>query len=212
MGKYQQEADLLAALYNTNNLLEAEREARKKAEALYDEYMTLKVEQTEKHMKQLAEANKKLAEAQEKVEFWKKSSAEWKLAYVANGGTASESGIEELEAIKASVRDEVMKELEGQEPVAWMYPSDLRKFEETETFAHAFSVQVGSPDEDSVPVFRHPAPIPAGMQLVHVEPTVEGVCSIHPDAPHGFDRNGSHSAGRYVCECESWTPAAKGEK
>jgi hypothetical protein len=29
-------------------------------------------------------------------------------------------------------------------------------------------------------------------------------CKDHPDAPHGFDRNASHSAGRYVCECESW--------
>jgi len=31
-------------------------------------------------------------------------------------------------------------------------------------------------------------------------------CSRHPDAPHGFGRNGSHSAGRYVCQCEGWTP------
>jgi hypothetical protein len=32
-------------------------------------------------------------------------------------------------------------------------------------------------------------------------------CSSHPDAPHGFDRNGSHNAGRYVCECEGWEPS-----
>ena len=31
-------------------------------------------------------------------------------------------------------------------------------------------------------------------------------CSMHPEAPHGFDRNGSHSADRYVCECEGWEP------
>lgn len=31
-------------------------------------------------------------------------------------------------------------------------------------------------------------------------------CSTHPDAPHGFDRNGSHTAGRYVCDCEGWIP------
>lgn len=31
-------------------------------------------------------------------------------------------------------------------------------------------------------------------------------CKDHPDAPHGFDRNASHSLGRYVCECEGWTP------
>jgi hypothetical protein len=31
-------------------------------------------------------------------------------------------------------------------------------------------------------------------------------CKTHPDAPHGFDRNASHSADRYVCECEGWEP------
>ena len=30
------------------------------------------------------------------------------------------------------------------------------------------------------------------------------VCNPHPDAPHGFCRDASHSAGRYVCECEGW--------
>ena len=33
-------------------------------------------------------------------------------------------------------------------------------------------------------------------------------CNQHPDAPHGFDRNASHNAGRYVCECEGWEPVA----
>lgn len=28
----------------------------------------------------------------------------------------------------------------------------------------------------------------------------------HPDAPHGFDRDGSHAEGRYVCTCEYWEP------
>ena len=31
-------------------------------------------------------------------------------------------------------------------------------------------------------------------------------CKDHPDAPHGFDRNASHSLDRYVCECEYWEP------
>ena len=31
-------------------------------------------------------------------------------------------------------------------------------------------------------------------------------CNKHPDAQHGFDRNGSHSEDRYVCVCESWVP------
>lgn len=34
----------------------------------------------------------------------------------------------------------------------------------------------------------------------------EHPCSDHPDAPHGFNRNASHAAGRAVCECEGWTP------
>jgi hypothetical protein len=29
-------------------------------------------------------------------------------------------------------------------------------------------------------------------------------CNPHPDAPHGFNRNASHNAGRYVCDCEGW--------
>jgi hypothetical protein len=29
-------------------------------------------------------------------------------------------------------------------------------------------------------------------------------CNTHPNAPHGFLRNASHNAGRYVCECEHW--------
>ena len=38
--------------------------------------------------------------------------------------------------------------------------------------------------------------------------TTEKPCSDHPDAPHGFNRNGSHNAGHYVCECSGWTPPA----
>ena len=34
----------------------------------------------------------------------------------------------------------------------------------------------------------------------------EPTCNPHPDAPHGFCRDASHSAGRYVCECEGWEP------
>ena len=31
-------------------------------------------------------------------------------------------------------------------------------------------------------------------------------CNEHPDAPHGFNRNASHDANRYVCDCEGWEP------
>jgi hypothetical protein len=36
-------------------------------------------------------------------------------------------------------------------------------------------------------------------------------CKDHPEAPHGFDRDASHAAGEYVCECESWEPSCKRE-
>ena len=34
--------------------------------------------------------------------------------------------------------------------------------------------------------------------------TAEVPCSDHPSAPHGFNRNASHSNDRYTCECEGW--------
>ena len=34
----------------------------------------------------------------------------------------------------------------------------------------------------------------------------EPKCNPHPDAPHGFNRNASHNADRYVCDCEGWEP------
>lgn len=44
-------------------------------------------------------------------------------------------------------------------------------------------------------------------KLDHIEyEGIEVQCKTHPDAPHGFDRNASHSLGRYVCECEYWEP------
>ena len=47
-----------------------------------------------------------------------------------------------------------------QDPVAWMYPSDLEKFQKSETFAQAFSIKVGCPDEVSVPLYAAPQGAP----------------------------------------------------
>lgn len=63
------------------------------------------------------------------------------------------------------------------EPVAHMYPSDLERFPTSETFATAYSVAVGSPDERSVPLFAHPPRAP----LTEAE-----VVRIWGEAP-GFD-------------------------
>jgi hypothetical protein len=38
-------------------------------------------------------------------------------------------------------------------PAAHMYPSDLNTFQGAETFATAYSVAVGNPDERSVPLY-----------------------------------------------------------
>jgi hypothetical protein len=47
-------------------------------------------------------------------------------------------------------------------------------------------------------LYTHPA------QQVAVPAVGNTKCNPHPDAPHGFSRNASHSAGRYVCDCEGW--------
>ena len=31
-------------------------------------------------------------------------------------------------------------------------------------------------------------------------------CKHSPYAPHGYNRQASHNAGRYVCDCEGWQP------
>jgi hypothetical protein len=54
----------------------------------------------------------------------------------------------------------------------------------------------------------YPAPVHAiDISQERVDETPE--CKTDPRAPHGFDRNASHSADRYVCECESWEPPKK---
>ena len=48
------------------------------------------------------------------------------------------------------------------------------------------------------------------LNLINNAPAIEQnvKCSSHPDAPHGFCRDASHTANRYVCECEGWTLAS----
>lgn len=65
--------------------------------------------------------------------------------------------------------EQQIAEMTKGEPVAWMYPSDLKKFESSETFVQAFSIKVGCPDEEAIPLFSHS--VPAGMQIVPIEPT-----------------------------------------
>ena len=94
----------------------------------------------------------------------------------------------------------VEQELEqpAQEPVAWMKNAldnarDVCKFLDHDMIKEAKAhTKFFWNDLDKIRDFddNHPAQEPE--------------CSNHPDAPHGFCRNASHSAGRYVCECEGW--------
>ena len=76
---------------------------------------------------------------------------------------------------RVAERQAIAAELEAmaeQEPVAYMFPSDLERFRSNETFAQAYSVAVGNPDESSTPLYATPQPrIPEGWQLVPKEPT-----------------------------------------
>ena len=44
------------------------------------------------------------------------------------------------------------------------------------------------------------------LYKVEIEIEEQVPCKTHPDAPHGFNRNASHSLDRYVCTCEHWEP------
>lgn len=43
-----------------------------------------------------------------------------------------------------------------QEPAAHMFPSDIKRFSESETFAQAYSVPCGNPNETTVPLYTSP--------------------------------------------------------
>ncbi|MBU9539386.1 hypothetical protein KTE58_23660 [Burkholderia multivorans] len=46
----------------------------------------------------------------------------------------------------------LLEKLRG-EPAAHIFPSDLERFKTSETFAQAYSVAVGNPEEHSVPLY-----------------------------------------------------------
>jgi hypothetical protein len=54
-------------------------------------------------------------------------------------------------------------EAEKQEPVAYMYPDDLKEFETREMSAHAYSLEMVSPTQgETVPLYTTPQPAPQG--------------------------------------------------
>ena len=114
------------------------------------------------------------------------------------------------------------------EPVAWVHASNYKM--PGEPVGTWVSFDKDEPTSlSAVPLYTAPHRSPTDAELVElardsknregnsmlpvafaceVETLVTGArnCSRHPAAPHGFDRNGSHAAGRHVCTCESWSP------
>ena len=56
-------------------------------------------------------------------------------------------------------------------------------------------------DEEEEP--QRPVKSYSGGEPWYATPTS---CSLHPDAPHGYDRDRSLNEHRNVCKCESWEP------
>ncbi|KVT86314.1 hypothetical protein WT25_11210 [Burkholderia territorii] len=60
--------------------------------------------------------------------------------------------LQQLRDYAAALESALLDKLRG-EPAAHMFPSDLERFKTSETFAQAYSVAVGNPDEHSVPLY-----------------------------------------------------------
>ena len=94
--------------------------------------------------------------------------------------------------------DLIMRGVAGEE-----YPISRELFNRTYTFdtapVHAIDISQERVDETQKSVHENQK---YPQESVDETPP----CKTHPDAPHGFDRNASHSADRYVCECEGWEP------
>lgn len=96
-------------------------------------------------------------------------------------------------------------ELKGYHPTT----SPIRiKVNEAIRAARAQADHIGKSDEMVKPPQNCGTGYCSCIECVKESTTQEPSCSNHPNAPHGFDRNASHNAGRYVCECEGWTPEA----
>jgi len=80
---------------------------------------------------------------------------------------------------------------DAEEPVAWMFPDDIERFQTEETFAQAFSVKCGSPTQGTtLPLYLHP-PNPAEPEADHerniaFDDEVCPVCGYYCNGKGGF--------------------------
>jgi hypothetical protein len=98
-----------------------------------------------------------------------------------------------------------------QEPVAWIYNGNLHAFDPTDWAAEPKKIQPLYLAPPNRPVKSYTGGEP---QYATDAPQAEGEpwlgspdhCSLHPDAPHGYNRKQSLKEHRYVCRCEGWRP------
>jgi hypothetical protein len=70
-----------------------------------------------------------------------------------------------------------------QEPVAYMYPDDLKEFETREMSAHAYSLEMVSPTQgETVALYTHPQPKREWVDLDIKE--VNPLCEKYKDQPY----------------------------
>jgi hypothetical protein len=75
---------------------------------------------------------------------------------------ATNRQVEILSDALAESRREVAALKAVQEPVAWMFPDDLKRFETSEAYAEAYSIKMGSPTQgQTVPLYATPPAQPA---------------------------------------------------
>ena len=89
---------------------------------------------------------------------------------------------------------------EAVEPVVHIMPSDLKRLRKSETSAAVYSVPFSSPEERSVPLFKHPAPHPIDPHMLAAE-------DRYPSEPTEAQiEAGARALNDVVCEHfeESW--------
>jgi hypothetical protein len=80
---------------------------------------------------------------------------------------------------------------------------DTAQLDEIEDMFKLFLKGSGFHFEDEEEEPQRPVKSYSGGKPWYATPTS---CSLHPDAPHGYDRDRSLNEHRNVCKCESWEP------
>jgi hypothetical protein len=98
-------------------------------------------------------------------------------------------------------QDDLRKESAKEEPVAWMFPDDLLKFQESETFAQAYSVKVGSPNGLTEPLYTHPSPDTIAQAVAEQKEKDARICDDNASIPFEgkSEYDQGYDSGCYDC-------------